>query len=81
MNKADQYSSVEASCDKWLENESDPNDDVYELPILEYNANQDALVKQKEGTLEEEEPRTPSQLTFEEGEDLKKKDESFGSCN
>jgi len=29
----EQYSLVEASCKKWLENESDLNDDEYELPI------------------------------------------------
>ncbi len=49
---------VEPSHKKWLENE---NDDEYELPILKYDANQDALVEEKEGTLmEEEEPKTPS---------------------
>jgi hypothetical protein len=33
MNRAKQYSLVEATCKKWLENESDPNDNEYELPI------------------------------------------------
>jgi hypothetical protein len=45
-NKAKYYSFVEASCKKWPKNESDP-DDKYELPILKYDANQDALVEQK----------------------------------
>ncbi len=69
---------------KWPKNESDLEDNEYELPILKYDVNQDALVEQKEKTLEqeEEEPRTPSQSTFEEGEDLKSEDdESFGSCS
>jgi hypothetical protein len=35
---------VEASCNKWLENENDLDDDKYELPILKYDAKQDALV-------------------------------------
>jgi hypothetical protein len=39
----DQYSLVEATCKKWLENESGPNDDEYELLILNYNANQETL--------------------------------------
>jgi hypothetical protein len=38
------------------------------LPILKYDANQDTLVEHKERTPMEE-PKTPSQLTFEEGED------------
>jgi hypothetical protein len=33
MNKVEQYSLVEASSKKWFENENDPNDDEYELPI------------------------------------------------
>jgi hypothetical protein len=33
---------VEASHKKWLKNESDIDDDEYELPILKYVANQDA---------------------------------------
>jgi hypothetical protein len=53
------------------------------LPILKYDANHDALVEQKEGIAEEEEePKTPSQSTFEEGEDLENEDEkTFRSCN
>jgi len=39
MNIVDQHSLVEASHKKWPENESDPNDDEYELPILKYDAN------------------------------------------
>jgi hypothetical protein len=42
-NKVDQYSLVEVLNKKWLENENDPQDDEYELTILKYNANQDAL--------------------------------------
>jgi hypothetical protein len=45
MNEANQYSLVEVSPKKWPENENDPNDDEYELPILKYNANHDALVE------------------------------------
>jgi hypothetical protein len=33
MSKMDQYSLVEATCKKWPENESDLDDDEYELPI------------------------------------------------
>ncbi len=33
INKVDQYSLVEASNKKWPENESDLEDDEYELPI------------------------------------------------
>jgi hypothetical protein len=53
------------------------------VPILKYDANQDALVKWKEETQteEEEKPKT-SQLTFEEGEDTESKDdESCMSCS
>jgi hypothetical protein len=32
-NKVDQFSLVEAACNKCLEYESDANDDKYELPI------------------------------------------------
>jgi hypothetical protein len=39
MNIAEQYSLVEASRKKWLENGSDPDDNEYELPILKYDAN------------------------------------------
>jgi hypothetical protein len=47
---------------KWPENANDPQDNKYELPIIKYNANKDALVEQKKGTPEheEEELRTPS---------------------
>jgi hypothetical protein len=50
-NKPNQYSLVETSNKKWPKNESDLKNDTYELPILEYDANQDALVGHKEGTL------------------------------
>jgi hypothetical protein len=36
---------VETSRKKWLENESDPDDDEYELLILKYDANRDTLVE------------------------------------
>jgi hypothetical protein len=39
MNRVDQYSLVEVARKKWLENESDLDDDEYELPILKYVAN------------------------------------------
>jgi hypothetical protein len=45
MNKPNQYSLKEATKKKWQENASDPQDDKYELPILEYNAKKDALVE------------------------------------
>lgn len=80
MNGAKQYSLVEASSQKWLENGSVPNVDEYELFISKYDANQDQLIEQKGETLEEEEegvvleetkePKTPSQSAYEEGEDL-----------
>jgi hypothetical protein len=40
---------VEAACKKWLKNENDLGDDKYELPIKKYDANQEALIEQKEG--------------------------------
>jgi hypothetical protein len=45
MNKANQYSLVKVSHKKWLENENDIDDDEYELPILKYNGNYNALVE------------------------------------
>ncbi len=84
MNKADQCSLVEVSNKKWPKNENDPQDDEYELAILKYDVNQDALVEQKEGIpyQEENKPITPSQLAIEEGEDSKIEDEkSFESCS
>jgi hypothetical protein len=44
MNIVDQYSLIETSHKKWLENENDPNDNEYELLILKYDANRDKLV-------------------------------------
>ncbi len=38
---------VAITCKKWPENENDPNNDKYELPILKYNANQEAMFEQK----------------------------------
>jgi hypothetical protein len=40
---------------KWPENENDPQDDKYELPILIYDANQDALVEHEEGKQKQKE--------------------------
>jgi hypothetical protein len=49
MSGVDHYSLVEITCKKWPKNGSDPNDNEYELPILKYNVNQEALTnKQKE---------------------------------
>jgi hypothetical protein len=45
MNGAKQYSLVEASSQKWLENGSVPNVDEYELFISKYDANQDQLIE------------------------------------
>jgi hypothetical protein len=45
MSKANRYSLVETTCKKWQKNESDPNDNEYGLPILKYDANQEALVE------------------------------------
>jgi len=91
MNRIDQYSLVEATHKKWLENENDLHDDKYELPILKYDANQEALVEQKEGapmeeiegTLVEEEgePITSSQLASKEGEDIKSMDKECCESN
>jgi hypothetical protein len=53
-----QYSLVEASHKKWQESENDLNDNQYELPILRYDANQDALVEQKKRTPIEEPKNT-----------------------
>lgn len=59
MSRINQYSLVKVTCKKWLENENDPNDDEYELPILKYNVNQEAQVEHTEGTTMEEEEGTP----------------------
>jgi hypothetical protein len=74
------------SCKNGQKNESDIDDDKYELSILKYDANHDALVEQKEGTPEakeeEEDPKPPSQLASKEGKNLENEDEeSFRSCN
>ncbi len=45
MSIVDQYSLVEASCKKWLKNENDLDNNKYELFILKYNVNHDALVE------------------------------------
>jgi hypothetical protein len=44
-NIANQYSLKKASHKKWPKNESDLDDDEYELPILKYDANQDKLIE------------------------------------
>jgi hypothetical protein len=51
MNKLDQYSFKETLKKKWPKNESDPKD-KYEMPVFKYDVNQDAVVEQKEGTLD-----------------------------
>jgi hypothetical protein len=38
MSRVNQYSLIEATCKKWPKNESDLDDDEYELPILKYDA-------------------------------------------
>ncbi len=45
-----------------VRNENDPKDDDYELLIIKYDANHDALIEQKERTTKHEEdgPITPS---------------------
>jgi hypothetical protein len=45
MSRADQYSLVKIPHKKWLENESDLDDDKYEFPISRYDANQESLVE------------------------------------
>ncbi len=50
--KPTQYSLVETLNKKWPKNESNSEDDKYELPILKCGANQCALVKHKKRTLE-----------------------------
>jgi hypothetical protein len=42
MSRRNQYSLIEASHKKWPNNESDPDDDKYELPLLKYDENQEA---------------------------------------
>jgi hypothetical protein len=60
------------------------------LPILKYDANQEALVEQIEGALmeeekknlveEEKEPKTPLQLTSKEGENTKNTKNTNKEC-
>jgi len=81
MNIVEQYSLVEASHNKWIENGNDLDNNEYELPILKYDANQDKMVEHKGETLEEDkegtimekekEPKTPWQMTSKEGEQSK----------
>jgi hypothetical protein len=82
---------VEASNKKWTENGSNPNNDECELPTLKYNANQDKLIKQKEKPWRKrnnklywrgkKKPKTPLQLTYEEGEDSKHLDKECCESN
>jgi hypothetical protein len=54
------------------------------LPILKYNAKEDAFVAKKEGNPveEEQEMKTPSTSKSKDGKDSKNtKEESCGSCN
>jgi len=90
-SRADQYSLVETAYQKWIKNENDPNYDEYELTILKYDANQEALVEQKKRTpveekdrtpVEEEgEPITPLQLASKEGEDIESTDKECCESN
>jgi hypothetical protein len=45
MSRAKQYSLVKVAHKKWLENESDLDDDEYELSILKYDVNKEALLE------------------------------------
>jgi len=81
---------VKVAHKKWPKNESDLEDEEYELSILKYYANKEALVEHKKGTPmeeggtlveEEEEPKTPSQLASEEGKDEDNMDEKCCGSN
>ncbi len=43
----EEYSLVEATHKKWIENGNDLDDDKYELPILKHDANRDKMVEHK----------------------------------
>jgi hypothetical protein len=46
-NCSEQYALIETSQKKWPKNANGPEDDEYELPNLQYDANNDALVVEK----------------------------------
>jgi hypothetical protein len=50
---------------KWPKNVSDLKDDEYESLALKYNANEDALIAEKERNIVEEEPKTKTLLALE----------------
>ncbi len=84
MNHLEQYALKKALWNKRLEYASELKDDEYELLILNYDANEDALVVEKEGNLVEEEQKTKTPLTleFKNGENSKIIEEkSCGSCS
>jgi hypothetical protein len=58
MSRVEQYSFVKITHKKWLENESDLDDDEYELPILKYVTNKKTLLEHTKGPPLEEEGRT-----------------------
>ncbi len=47
-NCLEQYTLIEASWKKWPKNANDPKDNEYELLVLKYDANEDALVAKKD---------------------------------
>jgi hypothetical protein len=65
MNYMEQYALIEASQKKWPKNANDPKDDEYELPVLKYDENKDALVVEKKGNVMEEGPKIKTPLTLE----------------
>lgn len=80
----EQYTLIEISWKKWPKNANAPKDNKYELPILKYNAKENAFVAKKEGNPveEEQEMKTPSTSKSKDGKDSKNtKEESCGSCN
>jgi len=84
MSHGEQYALIEVSQKKWPKITCDLNYNEYELPILKYDANENALVAKKEGNPMEEkwEMKTPSTSKFENGEDFKNTyEKSCGSCN
>ncbi len=48
-NHPKQYTLIEASQKKLPKNANDPKDNKYELLVLKYDANEDALVVEKNG--------------------------------
>jgi hypothetical protein len=66
----EQYALIETSRKKWQKNANGLEDDEYELPVSQYNANKDTLVVEKKGNIMEEglETKTPSTLESKNGE-------------